>query len=392
MHLMLLITGVTRHYVRFKSLQRAFLEVARFSYRVGLSNDEFDAFSIYLYPATYEIDNRPGDVLYTNVAPIDANSNLDLTSPNNVLYKYNSVEGGVIVPRGCSVVGTDLRRTKIIPKYVPYPTTYAAKGINTEEQVPARTAIFKVTGGTYFWQFSFFDGAEEGVYFKPDSVETLPPKYSHHRLTCFEFADGLNTLSTLIASGTVPNADYSAVPNILSRTDLDIYYQKVSKAFATIPDTSGDPATDQIQARVEENRIVGPISDEYRVLQITRNGQTATAVTVDEFDNPRDHGFSVGVNINISGVTGSTGPQSELDSGIYNGSFTVTSASGNVFTYQMAAEPSGNAVGSNVTVKTEIDTVDSASPYAFNLSLRSCLLYTSPSPRDRTRSRMPSSA
>jgi hypothetical protein len=100
--------------------------------------------------------------------------------------------------------------------------------------------------------------------------------------------------------------------NILERTDLEIYYQKISKAFATIPDTSGDPATDQIQARVEENRIVGPISDEYRILQITRNGQTATAVTVDEFDNPRDHGFSVGVNINVSGVTGSTGPQSEL--------------------------------------------------------------------------------
>ena len=34
-------------------------------------------------------------------------------------------------------------------------------------------------------------------------------------------------------------------------------------------------------------------------------------------------------------------------------------------------EPTGNAVGSNITVKTEIDTVDSASPYAFNLSLRS---------------------
>jgi len=355
----------------FKTIQRAFLEVARFSYRVGLSNDEFDAFSIMLYPAEYVIDNRPGDVLYTNVAPLDSNSNLDLTSPNNVLYKYNSIEGGVIVPRGCSLVGTDLRRTKIIPKYVPYPTILPSKNINTEEQSPSRTAIFKVTGGTYFWQFSFFDGAEEGVYFKPDSVETLSPKYSHHKLTCFEFADGLNPLSTLIANGTVPNADYSAVPNILERTDLEIYYQKVSKAFATIPDTSGDPATDQIQARVEENRIVGPISDEYRVLQITRNGQTATAVTVDEFDNPRDHGFSVGVNINVSGVTGSTGPQSDLDATLYNGSFTVTSASGNVFTYQMQSEPTGNAVGSNITVKTEIDTVDSASPYAFNLSLRS---------------------
>ena len=355
----------------FKTIQRAFLEVARFSYRVGLSNDEFDAFSIMLYPAEYIIDNRPGDVLYTNVAPIDENSNLDLTSPNNVLYKFNSVEGGVIVPRGCSLVGTDLRRTKIIPKYVPYPTILPSKNINTEEQSPPRTAIFKVTGGTYFWQFSFFDGAEEGVYYKPDSVDTLAPKFSHHKLTCFEFADGRNTLSDLVTGGTVPNADYSAVPNILERTDLEIYYQKVSKAFATIPDTSGDPTQDQIQARVEENRIVGPISDEYRVLQITRNGQTATAVTVDEFDNPRDHGFSVGVNINISGVTGSTGPQSEADAGVYNGSFTVTSASGNVFTYQMTSEPSGNAVGSNITVKTEIDTVDSASPYAFNLSLRS---------------------
>ena len=163
----------------------------------------------------------------------------------------------------------------------------------------------------YFWQFSFFDGAEEGVYYRPDSTDTLSPKFSHHRLTCFEFADGLNPLSTLISQGNVPNADYSSVANILERTDLEIYYQKVSKAFATIPDTSGDPSQDQIQARVEENRIVGPISDEYRVLQITRNGQTATAVTVDEFDNPRDHGFSVGVNINVSGVTGSTGAQSE---------------------------------------------------------------------------------
>ncbi|AFD02648.1 putative short tail fiber [Synechococcus phage S-MbCM6] len=355
----------------FKSLQRAFLEVARFSYRVGLSNDEFDAFSIMLYPAEYVVDNRPGEVLYTNVAPIDENSNLDITSPNNVLYKYNSVEGGIIVPRGCSLVGTDLRRTKIIPKYVPYPTTYTAKGINTEADVPPRTAIFKVTGGTYFWQFSFFDGAEEGVYFKPDSTELISPKFSHHRLTCFQFADGLNSLQTLIDSGTVPVGNYGVVDDIYERTDLEIYYQKVSKAFATIPDTSGDPTTDQIQARVEENRIVGPISDEYRVLQITRNGNTATAVTVDEFDNPRDHGFSVGVNINISGVTGSTGPQSEVDATEYNGSFTVTSASGNVFTYQMSATPTGNAVGSNITVKTEIDTVDSASPYAFNLSLRS---------------------
>ena len=323
----------------FKTLQRAFLEVARFSYRVGLSNDEFDAFSIYLYPSEYVIDNRPGVSDFGDITPFDENTNFDLTSSNNILYKFNSVNGGVICPRGVSVVGSDLRRTKIIPKYVPYPTTQASLGISAANE-PGTTAIFRVTGGTYFWQFSFFDGDNNGVYYRPELSDTIAPNFSHHKITCFEYA---------------------------TTTDLDLYYQKISKAYATIPDTSGTIAQDQLQARVEENRIVGPISDEFRVSQIIRNGQTATAFTVDIQDNPVNHGFSVGVAVNISGVTGPT----EADSNLYNGSFLVTSAQGNQFTYQMSSEPTGNAIGSNVLVKVEIDTVDSASPYAFNLSLRS---------------------
>ena len=323
----------------FKTLQRAFLEVARFSYRVGLSNDEFDAFSIYLYPSEYVIDNRPGVSDFGDITPFDENTNFDLTSSNNILYKFNSVNGGVICPRGVSVVGSDLRRTKIIPKYVPYPTTQASLGITAANE-PGTTAIFRVTGGTYFWQFSFFDGDNNGVYYRPELSDTIAPNFSHHKITCFEYA---------------------------TTTDLDLYYQKISKAYATIPDTSGTIAQDQLQARVEENRIVGPISDEFRVSQIIRNGQTATAFTVDIQDNPVNHGFSVGVAVNISGVTGPT----EADSNLYNGSFLVTSAQGNQFTYQMSSEPTGNAIGSNILVKVEIDTVDSASPYAFNLSLRS---------------------
>ena len=323
----------------FKTLQRAFLEVARFSYRVGLSNDEFDAFSIYLYPSEYVLDNRPGSALYGDITPFDENTNFDLTSPNNILYKFNSVNGGIICPRGVSVVGSDLRRTKIIPKYVPYPTLQASLGITSANE-PTTSAIFRLTGGCYFWQMSFFDGDNNGVYYRPDVVDSIAPNFSHHKITCFEYANN---------------------------DDLDLYYQKISKAYATIPDTSGTIAQDQIQARVEENRIVGPISDEFRVSQIIRNGQTATAFTVDIQDNPSNHGFSVGVAVNISGVTGPT----ETDSNLYNGSFLVTSAQGNQFTYQMSAEPSGNAIGSNVLVKVEIDTVDSASPYVFNCSLRS---------------------
>ena len=101
-------------------------------------------------------------------------------------------------------------------------------------------------------------------------------------------------LTNSLTTSAVENSNEitgSSIPNLLERTDLDIYYQKVSRGFATIPDTSGDPATDQIQARVEENRIVGPISDEFRVLQITRNGNTATAITVDEFETLKTTGF-----------------------------------------------------------------------------------------------------
>ena len=323
----------------FKTLQRAFLEVARFSYRVGLSNDEFDAFSIYLYPSEYVLDNRPGVADFNDVQPFDANSNFDLTSSSNVLYKFNSVRGGIICPRGVSVVGSDLRRTKIVPKYVPYPTVQGSLGITAVNE-PGPTAIFRLTGGCYFWQMSFFDGDNNGVYYRSDDIGTIAPNFSHHKVTCFEYAD---------------------VP------DLNLYYQKISKAYATIPDSSGVVAQDQLQARIEENRIVGPISDEFAISQIIRNGQTATAFTVDELGNPKNHGFSVGVAVNISGVTGPT----EQDQLLYNGSFLVTSAQGNQFTYQMSSEPSGNAIGSNILVKVEIDTVDSASPYVFNCSLRS---------------------
>ena len=322
----------------FKTLQRAFLEVSRFSYRVGLSNDEFDAFSIYLYPSEYVIDNRPGLADYNQIQPFNENTNFDLTSASNELYKFNSTRGGVIVPRGCSVVGSDLRRTKIVPKYVPYPTVQGSLGITAANE-PGITAIFRLTGGCYFWQMSFFDGDNNGVYYR-DDLSQIAPNYSHHKITCFEYA---NT------------------------TDLELYYQKISKGYAVIPDTSGIIAQDQLQPRVEENRIVGPISDEFAVSQIIRNGQTATAFTVDELGNPKNHGFSVGVAVNISGVTGPT----DQDALLYNGSFLVTSAQGNQFTYQMSAEPSGNALGSNILVKVEIDTVDSASPYVFNCSLRS---------------------
>ena len=118
----------------FKTIQRALIEAARFSYQRGLNNDRFAKTTILLYPGDHVIDNRPGYIpdgsnnyrlrngSTTNDLPaFDLTSNLDLESPTNELYKLNSIHGGVILPRGTSNVGLDLRKTKLRPKYVPDP-------------------------------------------------------------------------------------------------------------------------------------------------------------------------------------------------------------------------------------------------------------------------------
>ena len=60
----------------------------------------------------------------------------------------------------------DLRKTKLRPLYVPDPTSGS---------IPS-SAVFRVTGGCYFWQFSFFDGISQGVYKDPAQPSAL-----HHQ-------------------------------------------------------------------------------------------------------------------------------------------------------------------------------------------------------------------
>ena len=348
----------------FKSIQRALLEAARFSYRSGQYNDAFEAFSIVLYPGDYVIDNRPGTdttgqaFIASDIAELSAASDMNLIdssgnpNPNNVLYKFNSIEGGLVVPRGTSIVGMDLRKTKLRPLYVPDPT---AGAINP-------SAIFRVTGGCYFWQFSFFDGPSTGVYKDPAQPSaSSPPTFSHHKLTCFEYADGKNTQSTV--NDTAGNA--------LNLTDLDLYYQKVAKAFTDIPDSTSVISADDLQKRIEENRIVGPNTSGPKTINTAVTDYVSTNVftTTAEITTADAHGFSVGTPVLISGVTGT-------DADRFNGSYYISEIpTTTTFRYVIknpsTGAPSGNPTATNATVEVEVDNVDSSSPYIFNISLRS---------------------
>ena len=93
----------------FRTIQRALLESARFSYVRGDDNDLIERTTIMVYPGDHPIDNRPGFGIKTiNNNPVavtpsgelvdpfqafnltDA-SNFDIESPNNVLHRFNSI-------------------------------------------------------------------------------------------------------------------------------------------------------------------------------------------------------------------------------------------------------------------------------------------------------------
>ena len=365
----------------FKTIQRALIEAARFSYVSGDNNDYIERTTILVYPGEHVIDNRPGYAIKPDsgnptvakaVAPnggesnaqdeftLTLTSNFDIEQKNNILYKFNSVNGGVVVPRGTSLVGLDLRKTKIRPKYVPNPIDPA---------VPS-SAIFRITGACYFWQFSLFDGNTDGtVYTNNKSFDGVndvaTPLFSHHKLTCFEYADGVNV----------------AAPGY-EKTDLDMYYYKLSNAFNASASTKEIPAADKYPLNPEgfakrrpEYEIVGAFASDPITISNIISGDGSTPSRLITITTAKPHGLNQGTPIKVDGV--SQGTNTVIS---YNASSVVQEVlSDTQFTYLingsltgLSASTSGTGLSvANATVTVETDTVEGASPYIFNCSLRS---------------------
>ena len=372
----------------FKTIQRALIESARFSYVKGTSNDLTERTTILLMPGDHLVDNRPGFKLFKgdavnpqndgNVAHVIApgvdtkinaptaasvldlslESSFDLTREDNLLYKFNSTEGGVIVPRGTSIVGLDLRKTKIRPLYVPNPT-------DSIEGSPD-TAIFRITGACYFWQFSFFDGDENGLVYTDPSDFSInnksKPIFSHHRLTCFEYADGVNNVAI--------GADDTEL------TDLDMYYAKLSNAYGTASGSPDRNIDDKYPAKPDgfakqrpEWEIVGAFAADPLVINSITAGSGGVPSNVVTVTTRSIHNLTEGTPIKIKGVI-------PVDYNISTKVATVDPDNPRVFTYQLptfrANLETDTAVNSSAgEVIIETDTVSGASPYVFNVSLRS---------------------
>ena len=343
----------------FKTIQRALIESARFSYVKGNNNDETEKTTILLMPGNHVVDNRPGYSINsggTTTPPnasfdLTLDTNFDLTQKDNDLYKFNSVYGGVIVPRGTSIVGLDLRKTKIRPLYVPNPT---------DDDV-LNSAIFRITGACYLWQFSIFDGDEFGtVYTQPDNFELKSsPTFSHHKLTVFEYADGVNDVGT---QGV---------------TDLAMYYAKLSKAYSAGSGREVDPL-DRFDVNKEgftsvrpEFEIVGAFAADPITITSIISGDGATPTRRITVTTQGPHGLDRGTPIRIEGIVGGNNAPYNISTKVID----VDNTSDNIFFYTISSNnfalvnPSPTLNGATVTIET--DTVSGASPYIFNISMRS---------------------
>lgn len=190
----------------FKTINRACIEAAIITsknwYTYTDPRAHVDCVSIVLSPGVHTLITNEGSSS-TSIASWGTSKDPTV----NDLIAFNPTSGGVLLPRGCSLCGPDLRKATIRPSWVPAPAAENADYSN-------RRGMLKITGTGYFFGFTVMDkvGFDQ----------------SHHLLDAFHFA---------------------------SKAELDAFYAKCRSAVGTGADLSNALTV----TRGTEYQIVGPI-------------------------------------------------------------------------------------------------------------------------------------
>jgi hypothetical protein len=190
----------------FKTINRAAIEAAIITsknwYTYTDPRAHVDCVTIVLSGGVHIVYNGPGSSS-TSLTSWGASKDPTIAE----LEAFNPVTGGVLLPRGCSMHGQDLRKTTVRPDWVTVVEDEAADYSN-------RRSIFKVSG--------------TGFFFNATTMDKIGHAESCHLLDTFQPA---------------------------SKAELDAFYLKVDSAVGS----SADLATALLVARPSEYEIVGPI-------------------------------------------------------------------------------------------------------------------------------------
>lgn len=191
----------------FKTINRAVIEAAIITskewYTYTDPRAHVDCVSIVLAPAVHTLYTDPGS---SSTSLASWGEEKDPSVADLIAFNPATV-GGVLLPRGCSLCGPDLRKTTVRPSWVPGTADEAADYSN-------RRGMLKITGTGYFFGFTVMDKVGENR--------------SHHLLDAFHFG---------------------------SKTELDAFYAKCFSAVGT----GADLASALTVTRPTEYQIVGPI-------------------------------------------------------------------------------------------------------------------------------------
>jgi microcystin-dependent protein len=195
----------------FRTINRAVIEAGIITSKNFFSagTERFQLVSIMLSPGVHQAFNGRGiDVIDDTNFPLwEVPADEPGFEPTDVqLTRFNSEQGGIIIPRGTSLCSLDLRKCTVRPEFVP-------PAADEAEDLSNRSTMFRVTGEGYYFGITFRDSLNETA--------------SHHLLSCFEYG---------------------------SQDQLDNFYAKIQQAVSGVPASNVDAAT----TRDVEWEIVGP--------------------------------------------------------------------------------------------------------------------------------------
>ena len=190
----------------FKTINRAAIEAAIITSKAWYTYNDprahVDCVTIVLSGGVHIVYNDPGSSS-TSLASWGTTKDPTIAE----LIAFNPVTGGVLLPRGCSMHGQDLRKTSVRPNWV-------TAVVDELPDYSNRRAIFKNSG--------------TGFFFNGTTMDKIGHAESCHLLDTFHPA---------------------------SQAELDAFYLKVQATVGT----GADLATALLAARPSEYQIVGPI-------------------------------------------------------------------------------------------------------------------------------------
>lgn len=142
----------------YQTLTRAVIELTKISIQAAATgvgeSGVTNRYTIYVAPSLITANNGPGVSVPNFTVNFSQNPYIEPTIAE--LQQFNTESGGLVIPRGISIIGMDLKKCQIHPTYVPsfknpsFPPQQA--GVNQP-----RTSIFKWSGNCYFNNFSVGD-------------------------------------------------------------------------------------------------------------------------------------------------------------------------------------------------------------------------------------------